>query len=80
MKHSLRILVIAALAGFPSLVLLGCLGVAEIGLPHCTREDVKQFGCRGCPDECNDYDIEDAGDASADDASDASAEDAADAG
>jgi hypothetical protein len=78
MKHPLRILVVAALVGFPSLVVLGCPGFAEIG--PCTREEVKQFGCKGCPGSCHIYDNEDAGDASADDAGDAGAKDAADAG
>jgi hypothetical protein len=79
MKHPLRILVVAALVGFPSLVVLGCPGVAELD-DGCTREDVKAGGCRRCPVTCYDYDNEDAGDASADAAGDAGAKDAADAG
>ena len=78
MKHSRRILVVAALVGFPGLVLLGCPGVADFR--DCTREEVEDGGCKLCPYTCHDYDNEDAGDASAEDAADASAADAADAG
>jgi hypothetical protein len=75
MKHARPILFVAALIGFPSLV-LGCPGVASFR--DCTREEVKDGGCELCPVTCHDYDNEDAGDASAD--ADASAEDAGDAG
>ena len=81
MKHSRRILVVVALVGFPSLVLTACVDV--IDFHNCTREEVKDGGCKLCPVTCHDYDNEDAGDASAEDAgdaADASAEDAGDAG
>ena len=68
MKYSRRILVVAALVGFPGLV-LGCPGYA--GFRNCTREEVKDGGCELCPATCHDYDDEDAGDAGAEDAGDA---------
>jgi hypothetical protein len=80
MKHTRPILFVAVLIGFPSLV-LGCPGYADFR--DCTREEVKDGGCKLCPVTCHNYDNEDAGDGSADDASadaDASAEDAGDAG
>jgi hypothetical protein len=76
MKYSPRIFVVAVLVGFPGLVLAACVDV--INFRDCTREEVKDGGCKLCPATCHNYDNEDAGDASAD--ADASAEDAGDAG